>query len=221
MSSPSKPCIFIVDDDADIRVSLSRALETRGYATKTFASAIAFLDFYTPDQSGCLILDYGMPKMTGLQLQELLVAKGYMIPTIFITGHGGVPESVEAMKMGAIDFLEKPFRQETLISQINAALEIDAGNRRSCDRSRTARLNFKKLTEREREILEFLVSNPSATSSKDVARHLDISPRTVDHHRARILEKMQVNSVVELVGLALGTRFITALNIKTDLGKST
>lgn len=221
MNSPIEPCVFIVDDDADIRASLSRALETRGYATQTFPSASAFLDAYNPDRSGCLILDYGMPEMTGLQLQKLLISHGYAIPTIFITGHGGVPESVEAMKMGAIDFLEKPFRQETLIRQIDAALEIDAKNRLSRDRSRTAQLNFGKLTEREREILEFLVCNPSATSSKDVARHLDISPRTVDHHRARILEKMQVNSVVELVDLAIGTRLVRARNGKTALGKST
>lgn len=205
MQSLFDPCVFIVDDDTDIRLSLSRALETRGFKTQTFASPLAFLEAYDAEQSGCLILDYGLPEMSGLELQKILVERGYSIPTIFITGHGGVPESVEAMKMGAVDFLEKPFRQETLITQINAAFKADEANRASRNQSRQALQNFARLTDREREVLEFLVSNPAATSSKDVARHLDISPRTVDHHRARILEKMQVGSVVELVNLAIGT----------------
>lgn len=203
MQSLFDPCVFIVDDDTDIRLSLSRALETRGFKTRAFASALAFLEAYDAEQSGCLILDYGLPEMSGLELQKILVERGYSIPTIFITGHGGVPESVEAMKMGAVDFLEKPFRQETLITQINAALKADETNRASRNQSQQALQNFARLTDREREVLEFLVSNPAATSSKDVARHLDISPRTVDHHRARILEKMQVGSVVELVNLAI------------------
>ncbi|MBW4710199.1 response regulator [Roseobacter sp. YSTF-M11] len=206
MNSAPEPCIFIVDDDEDIRASLSRALRTRGYATEAFASAQAFLDAYHPEQSGCLILDYGMPAMSGLELQELLVTKGISLPIIFITGHGGVPESVRAMKLGAIDFLEKPFRQEVLIKQIDAALELDAKGRRGRDRARNAKERFTNLTDREKEIAELLVSNPSSASSKDVARHLDISPRTVDHHRARILEKMRVNSVAELVDLSISTR---------------
>jgi two-component system response regulator FixJ len=205
MPSPTEPCIFIVDDDEDIRVSLSRALETRGYPTESFASAQSFLAAYDPDRGGCLILDYGMPEMSGLELQKLLVSKGFPIPVIFITGHGGVPESVEAMKMGAVDFLEKPFRQDTLIRQIEAALATDKTNRAGRERMRSVLRKIERLTDREREILEFLVSNPSNTSSKDVARHLDISPRTVDHHRARILEKMQVSSVVELVDLSIST----------------
>lgn len=211
MQSLFDPCVFIVDDDTDIRLSLSRALETRGFKTQTFASALAFLEAYDAEQSGCLILDYGLPEMSGLELQKILVERGYSIPTIFITGHGGVPESVEAMKWGAVDFLEKPFRQETLITQINAALRADEANRASQTLSRQTLQNFARLTDREREVLEFLVSNPAATSSKDVARHLDISPRTVDHHRARILEKMQVGSVVELVNLAIGTGLLNTI----------
>ncbi len=206
MTSAYDPCIFIVDDDEDIRTSLSRALRTRGYATEVFASAQDFLDGYEPDRSGCLILDYGMPEMSGLELQKLIVTRGYGLPIIFVTGHGGVPESVQAMKLGAIDFLEKPFRQEALIKQVDAALKIDAQRRRGQDKARNARARFEKLTDREREIAELFVSNPSSASSKDVARHLDISPRTVDHHRARILEKMRVNSVAELVDLSITTK---------------
>ncbi|WP_299739339.1 response regulator [uncultured Roseobacter sp.] len=205
MQSESEQKVFVVDDDEDIRTSLSRALKTRGYATRTFGSAHEFLDAYDPELSGCLILDYGMPEMSGLDLQRALVARGASLPIIFITGHGGVPESVQAMKLGAVDFLEKPFRQEVLIKQIDAALKLDAQARQGRNRARDARRRFENLTEREREIAELLVSNPSSSSSKDVARQLDISPRTVDHHRARILEKMRVNSVAELVDLSITT----------------
>lgn len=206
MNSTPDPVIFIVDDDADIRTSLSRALNTRGYATQVFASAQEFLDGYDTAQSGCLILDFGMPGMSGLELQQVLVQRGRALPIIFITGHGGVPEAVEAMKYGAIDFLEKPFRQDMLVTRIDAALKIDAQARQQDDKSKTTRNRFERLTDREREIAEFLVSNPANSSSKDVARHLGISPRTVDHHRARILEKMNVNSVAELVDLALNAQ---------------
>ncbi|MEP2426595.1 response regulator [Roseobacter sp.] len=206
MNSVSEPCIFIVDDEDAIRTSLSRALRTRGYATQAFASAQAFLDGYAPEQTGCLILDYGLPDMSGLELQQVLVRRGYSIPVIFVTGHGGVPESVQAMKLGAIDFLEKPFRQEVLIKQVDAALKIDVQRRQGRDKARNARARFEKLTDREQEIAQLLVSNPSCASSKDVGRQLEISPRTVDHHRARILEKMRVNSVAELVDLSISTK---------------
>jgi len=206
------PCVFIVDDDAGLRASLARALRLRGYRTADFASADAFLKSYSEEQSGCLILDYGMPGMSGLELQALLVARGIAIPTIFITGHGGVPESVQAMKLGAVDFLEKPFRQEVLLAQIDAALQADSTRRAGRNEAKRVEAHFARLTDREREIAEFLVMNPSSTSSKDVARELDISPRTVDHHRARILEKMQVSSVVELVDLARRTNLFASFS---------
>ncbi|MFD1159875.1 response regulator transcription factor [Roseovarius aestuarii] len=209
MNPVPDPVIFIVDDDDDIRTSLSRALRTRGYSTQVFASAKAFLESYDSEQPGCLLLDYGLPGMSGLALQRVLVQRGHTIPIIFITGHGGVPEAVEAMKFGALDFLEKPFRQDVLIEWIDKALKLDAQARSEGDKSRAIKAQFEKLTEREREIAEFLVSNPSNSSSKDVARHLGISPRTVDHHRARILEKMNIHSVAELVDLALSANLFS------------
>lgn len=209
MNSVSDPCVFIVDDDEDIRSSLSRALRTRGYGVQAFASAQAFLDSGAFEEPGCLILDFGMPEMSGLELQRLLVSRGRAIPIIFITGHGGVSEAVEAMKYGAVDFLEKPFRQETLIKRIEAALKIDAQMRRVNEKSRSTKERYDKLTMREREIAKFLVSNPSNSSSKEVARHLGISPRTVDHHRARILEKMEVHSVAELVDLSIAANLFS------------
>ena len=200
-----QPCVFIVDDDEVIRTSLSRALIARGMTVQAFTSADAFLRAYDDDKPGCLVLDYGMPHMTGLELQQLLAAQGRTIPIIFITGHGGVPESVQAIKRGAIDFLEKPFRQDTLLDRIRIAFQKDAQAREARKVIDAARVKFDRLTDREQEIAEFVVLIPATTSSKDVARALDISPRTVDHHRARILEKMEVKSVVALVDLCRST----------------
>lgn len=200
------PCVFIVDDDEDIRNSLSRSLRTRGYTTEVFESARRFLDSGSAKQPGCLILDYGMPEMSGLELQQEILKRGHGTPIIFITGHGGVPEAVQAMKYGAVDFLEKPFQADKLIQRIEAALALDAKARESEQSVHAAKDLLASLTQREREIAKFLVTNPGQSSSKDVARHLDISPRTVDHHRARILEKMTVGSVADLVNLAIATR---------------
>jgi len=200
--SDTTPIVFIVDDDEDIRTSLSRALIKRGFDVLTFASAMDFLAAYDEERSGCLILDYGLPEMSGLELQRRLREMGHALPIVFITGHGGVPESVEAMKWGAIDFLEKPFKQDVLIEHIKTAFERDAKRRDTEQEVASARERFDVLTPREREIVEFILANPASTSSKEVARALDVSPRTIDHHRARILDKMDVKSVVELVDLS-------------------
>lgn len=198
--------IFIVDDDQDIRSSLSRSLEKRGFDVQTFSSAAEFLESYDTQKSGCIILDQGMPGMTGLELQEHLASRELNIPIIFITGHAGIPESVQAIKGGAVDFIEKPFRTEVLLDRINAALEADTENRAAREKTSRARQKLESLTAREQEIVEFIVANPANTSSKDIARALEISPRTVDHHRARILEKMQVKSIVELLDLSLAAK---------------
>lgn len=198
--------IFVIDDDEAIRTSLSRTLSKRGFDVLTYASAIAFLEDYDPSLSGCIILDHGMPGMTGLELQAKLVATGFALPIIFVTGHGGVPESVQAMKAGAVDFLEKPFRTEVLVERINTAIAANASTNALREKSRSAREKLANLTARELEIVEMIVSNPSSTSSKEIAIALDISPRTVDHHRARILEKVQIKSIVELVDIALSAK---------------
>ena len=197
------PVVFLVDDDSDIRTSLSRALKKRGFAVEAFASADEFLSLYDASRAGCLVLDYGMPGMNGLELQQTLLERGHSIPIIFITGHGGIPESVQAIQSGAVDFLEKPFRQSVLVERINSAFEIDGKRRAEGEVLSQTRAIFSRLTDREREIARLMVTQPSNASSKELARHLDISPRTVDHHRARILEKLQVGSVAELVDLAV------------------
>ena len=194
--------VFLVDDDESIRISLSRALRKRGFDVIALESAADLLKSYDEDDSGCLVLDYGMPDMDGLALQKELENRGYRLPIIFITGHGGVPESVQAMKAGALDFLEKPFRQDVLVERIRLAFELDARARQVLRTQLEARKGFERLTPREKEIVRFLQSNPSQTSSKDVGRQLRISPRTVDHHRSRILEKMNIKSVAELMSLS-------------------
>ncbi len=197
-----EPIIFLVDDEEEVRVTLSRALKMRGFKVKAFANAEQFLNGYQPSEAGCLVLDYGMPGMNGLQLQSELNRRGISVPIVFISGHGGVPESVEAMKGGAVDFIQKPFRQRHLIECIEDAFKVDAANRAKVADEVQARERFERLTVREREVADFMIANPSYTTSKHIGRELDISPRTVDHHRARILEKLEINSVAELIDLA-------------------
>ncbi|MEM7074037.1 MAG: response regulator [Pseudomonadota bacterium] len=203
------PCVFLVDDDAVIRASLSRALSLRGYQVVAFASATDFLDAYDGTTAGCLILDYGMPGMDGLQLQKHLKENGHKVPIIFITGHGGIPESVQAMKMGAVDFLEKPFKQSILIERIDAALETERKRRKSNLQTKETIERYQALTEREQEIASILSTHTGQNSSKEIARLLGISPRTVDHHRARVLEKMGVGSVAELVEASIKAGLFT------------
>lgn len=203
MSEPYEPCVFLVDDDDRIRASLTRALQKRDFEVSAFASAEAFLAGYDESQAGCLVLDYGMPGFNGLELQQHLTDHKVSIPVIFISGHGGVPESVQAIKGGAVDFLEKPFRQHTLVACIEEAFANDKQIRAQNKTMETARSRYARLTAREREIAQFMIANPSNTSSKEIGRQLDISPRTVDHHRARILEKLSIKSVAELIDLSL------------------
>lgn len=202
MQTYENSTVFLVDDDDRIRGSLARALDKRGFHVQTFSSAETFLDAYTPEQPGCLVLDYGMPGLNGLDLQKHLAAAKLFVPIIFISGQGGVRESVQAMKAGAVDFLEKPFRQNELVACIKTAFRADLVSRNAEETTNTARKKFDTLTVREKEVATFMILHPSTTSSKEVGRQLDISPRTVDHHRARILDKMSIGSVAELIDLS-------------------
>ncbi len=202
-SPPQTSTVFLIDDDAAVRTSLSRALHKRGFHVLTFETAKQFLDSYDPAQPGCLVLDYGLPQMDGLKLQKVLAERDINVPIIFISGHGGVRETVQAMKAGAVDFLEKPFRQSVLVNCINAAFAADKERRAEELHLTSARNRFAKLTSREKEVANFMISNPSSTASKEIGRELNISPRTVDHHRARILEKMDIGSVAELIDLSI------------------
>jgi FixJ family two-component response regulator len=191
--------VFVVDDDVALRNSIERSLRLRGYAVRHFGSATEFLDAFGNGLPGCLILDYGMPVMNGLQLQNHLLDRKCDIPIIFITGHAGIPESVRATKAGAIDFLEKPYRLEVLVERIEEAFELDRQRRAEGEiRQRYAEV-LDNLTPREREIYDLICLRPDMSSSKALARELSISPRTVDLHRARILEKLGCTSVAAAI----------------------
>ncbi|MEM8820081.1 MAG: response regulator [Pseudomonadota bacterium] len=204
-----EPTVFLVDDDPAILTSLSRALGERGFQVSAFPSAESFLKNRQRDVPGCLILDQGMPKMTGLELQEVMVNDGIALPIIFITGHGDVPQSTQALRAGAIDFLQKPFRQELLIERIREALSVDKITRKQSIKRSEAIGKFEKLTDREREIASMIISDPASSSCKTIARKLAISHRTVEHHRTRILEKMNVRSIGELVELGVNSQLLT------------
>lgn len=193
--------VFVVDDDEAVRDSLSMALHKRGWTAQDYASAEDFLAAYD-QQPGCLILDVRMPGMSGLDLQQALAAKSCTLPIIFITGHGDIPMSVQALKGGAIDFLEKPFRQDVLLTRIEEAIAEDTRVRAVASQREAIRARFSKLSSREKEVVAVLVAGPANHSSKEIAATLDISHRTVDHHRARIMDKMQAESVPELVAMA-------------------
>ncbi len=195
----SEPIVFVVDDDEAVCRSLSLLIETVGLKVQTYGSAQDFLDAYDPAQSGCLVLDVRMPGMSGLELQSKLIAESLNIPVIIITGHSDVLLAVQAIKVGAVDLIEKPFRDQDLLDNVQKAIEIDAEVRRRQTKRADIETKMALLTPRELEIIELLVIGKS---SKIIGYELGISQKTVDYHRVHILEKMGVDSVVELALLA-------------------
>lgn len=196
----SRPAIFVVDDDAAVRDALKLLLRSVGQPVETFGSAQEFLDAYSEDRPGCLVLDIRMPGMSGLELQQKLNEKHSILPIIFITGHGDVPMAVEAMQAGAVDFIQKPFRDQDLIDRINQALEKDGSNRAALGERNDIRRRLETLTPREREVLDLVVHGKA---NKVIAGDLKLSQRTVEIHRARVMEKMQASSLAHLVRMVL------------------
>lgn len=192
--------ILIVDDDADVRDSLRALLESAGFDVRDFDSAKAILADGGLDQAACLIADIRMPDMDGLALQEELVNRKIGLPVIIVTGHGDVPLAVRAMRAGAVDFIEKPFDDELLLQSIKQALALRKESRGQASLAQTAAARIGLLTERERQVLECLVAGKA---NKVIAYELDISPRTVEIHRAHVMEKMQARSLSDVVRLAL------------------
>jgi two-component system response regulator FixJ len=184
-SNLARPTIFVVDDDAAVRDALKLLLRSVGHAVETFGSAQEFLDAYGEDRAGCLVLDIRMPGMSGLELQQKLNEKHSILPIIFITGHGDVPMAVEAMQAGAVDFIQKPFRDQDLIDRINQALEKDSSNRAALGERNDIRRRLETLTPREREVLDLVVHGKA---NKVIAGDLKLSQRTVEIHRARVME---------------------------------
>ncbi len=192
--------IFIVDDDPAMRDSLSWLLKNIGYTVDVFSSAQEFLEKYEPQAPGCMVLDVRLPGMSGLQLQQKMKSEGISLPVIIISGHGDVPMAVKAMQQGALVFLEKPFRDQELLDNIQEALVIDTKYRKKDAASKIVRAYIESLTQREKEVMELMVKGDS---SKEIAKLCEISVKTVEIHRARVMEKMQAASLPELVHMTI------------------
>lgn len=198
--SRSPPVVFVVDDDESVRSSLRFLLRTVGLESRAFGSAAEFLSAYDPAQAGCLVLDVRMPGMSGLELQRELTLRGAIIPVIFITGHGDIPMAVEAMQQGAHDFLQKPFRDEDLIQRIQLALAKDAKARAGLEGHNAIRAHLESLTPREQEVLALMLQGKP---NKAMAQQLGVSQRTVEIHRARVMEKSGAASLAELIRMVM------------------
>jgi FixJ family two-component response regulator len=191
--------VFVVDDDASVRRGLARLVRAAGLAVETFPSAGDFLARSLPDLPGCLVLDLHLPGVDGLELQELLSRSGRDLPVVFLTGYGDVPTTARAMKAGAVDFLEKPFRGDNLLDAIGRALERDRRQRAARAGRAAVQRRLDALTPREREVLALVVAG---LINKQIAAELGTGEKTVKVHRGRVMEKMGAGSVAELVRLA-------------------
>ena len=194
------PTIYIVDDDDSMREAIALLLRTVGYTPVVFSRPTDFLAKFDANTHGCLVLDIRMPEMSGLEVQQQLNKTGAILPVIFITGHGDIPMAVQAMKDGAFDFLTKPFRDQDLLDRINNALKQDAENRAAIDKHADLRRREESLTPREREVLGLIVEGKA---NKVIAIDLGLSERTVEIHRANVMEKMGARSVAHLVKMHL------------------
>lgn len=192
--------VFVVDDDKSVRDSIRWLLESISLHVETFDSAETFLKQFSPDRPGCLILDVRMPGMSGPELMDRLGAPKPAIPIIFLSAHGDVPLAVRAMKGGAVDFLQKPYNNQTFLERVRQALEQDAETRRKRLQQDDVSTRLAALTDRERQVLKGVVAGKS---NKEIARDLDISYKTVEVHRGRLMQKMEAHSVAELMQLVL------------------
>jgi FixJ family two-component response regulator len=191
--------VYIVDDDDAIRESLALLMRSEGLQTQSFSSAIEFLDAYD-GRSGCLVVDVRMPGMSGLELQEALNTRNIALPLIVMTGHGDVSVAVQAMRAGAVDFVEKPFNTSELLQRIHEVLaQLSTAQDKEAQDAKTATL-LDSLTSREREVLQLLIAGKI---NKLIADELGISTRTVEAHRANIMQKMQAKSLSDLIRMAL------------------
>ena len=203
MNMEAESTVFVVDDDADLRESLGWLIESAGLRVKTFSTAEEFLAGYEPEEPCCLVLDVRMPGLSGLDLQEELTRRGVPPPIIIVTGHAKVPMAVRALKGGAIDFLQKPFSDQALLDRVRQAIDLDRRTRQARAEDAKVVTLLSRLTPREREVMDLVIAGKP---NKIIADDLGISPKTVEIHRARVMEKMQAGSVAELVRLALLSR---------------
>lgn len=195
--------VYVVEDDEAVRDSLELLLKSDGKPVKTYESAGSFLVDYSDQMAGCIVLDIRMPGMDGMELQKKLNDKHSILPIIFVTGHGDVPMAVDAMKEGAVDFIQKPYREEALLEKIEAALEQDREQRKSLDERQEIVRRIKSLTPREREIMDRMIAGQA---NKVIAIELEISQRTVEIHRSRVMHKMGTHSLAHLVRMVLSVK---------------
>lgn len=199
----AKPTVFVVDDDPAVLDSVQLLLRSVGLDAETFSSAREFLDAYDPERPGCLVLDIRMPGMSGLELQARLDSMGSTLPIVFVTAHGDVPMAVQAVKSGAIDFIEKPFCDQELIDRTQQAIEENARIREQLANRKEIAERIASLTPRERQVMELVIAG---NTNKLIAHDLGISQRTVEIHRARVMDKLQAESVSELVQMVMRAR---------------
>jgi two-component system, LuxR family, response regulator FixJ len=198
----AKPTVYIVDDDQSIRHAMEFLMRSVGMDYAIFHSGDDFLSRYSNEFAGCLLLDIRMPGLGGLEIQEKLNEMGSTLPIIFITGHGDVPMAVEAMQKGAVDFIQKPFRDQELLDRIGTAMQADRERRSEQRLKADVQARISKLTKREKEVLDLVVTGKP---NKVIAYELGVSQRTVEIHRARVMEKMQARSLADLVKMRIET----------------
>ncbi|MFO7993075.1 MAG: response regulator FixJ [Marinobacter sp.] len=195
--------VYVVEDDEAVRDSLELLLKSDGKPVSTYDNANAFLKDYSEKMAGCIVLDIRMPGMDGMELQKKLNEKHSILPIIFVTGHGDVPMAVDAMKEGAVDFIQKPYREEALLQKIEAALEQDREQRKTLGEKQEILRRVKSLTPREHEIMDRMIAGQA---NKVIAIELEISQRTVEIHRSRVMHKMGTHSLAHLVRMVLSVK---------------